>query len=399
MIQLLNLTSGFLAEIKAIRHDIHAHPELGYQEQRTSDLIADKLMEWGIPVIRGLGKTGVVGILKNGSSERKIGLRADMDALAMQELNTYAHASKNEGKMHACGHDGHIAILLGAAACLAQDKRFDGTVYAIFQPAEETYSGAARMLKDGLLEKCPMDAIYGLHNWPSMPFGYFGICDGPAMASSNTFDLIVKGHGGHGGQPHHSIDPLMTAVHIAQGWQTIISRNKNPVDPAVLSITQIHSGSAANVISDTAFMNGTVRAFSTEMLDLIESRMLDMATHTAMAFGATIDFRFYRSYPPLINDQTEAARLAEMLQALVGSERVLTKMAPVMVSEDFSFYLERIPGCYAFLGSQKEESHSDASSPVRHGLHSPYYDFNDDLIPLGINYWVNIVYRFLPLIS
>ena len=248
--QLLDPIMQFQAELQQIRRDIHAHPELCYEEQRTADVVAAKLTEWGIPILRGMGGTGVVGIIKNGNSQRAIGLRADMDALPMQEINTFAHASRHAGKMHACGHDGHTAMLLGAAHYLSKQRDFDGTVYLIFQPAEEGGGGARRMMEDGLFAQCPMDAVYGMHNWPGIAVGSFGVTPGPMMASSNEFEVIVSGKGGHAAQPHKGIDPVMVAVQIAQSWQTIISRNMNPNDAAVLSITQIHAGSATNVIPD-----------------------------------------------------------------------------------------------------------------------------------------------------
>jgi amidohydrolase len=274
------------SELETIRRDIHAHPELCYEEQRTADVVAARLTEWGIPVVRGLGITGVVGIIKNGTSERAIGLRADMDALPMQELNTFEHASRHAGKMHACGHDGHTTMLLGAAHYLSQNRNFDGTVYLIFQPAEEGGAGARRMMDDGLFERFPMDAVYGLHNWPGMAAGSFGVVAGPMMASSNEFRVVVKGKGAHAAQPHRGIDPVMVAVQIAQAWQTIISREKNPLETAVLSITQIHAGSATNVIPDEAVLIGTVRTFTTEVLDLVERRMGEMANGVAAAFNA-----------------------------------------------------------------------------------------------------------------
>src|SRR5450830_765173 len=257
----------FHAELQKIRRDIHAHPELSYEEQRTSDVVAQKLSEWGIPVVRGLGVTGVLGIIKNGNSPRAIGLRADMDALPMPELNTFPHASRHAGKMHACGHDGHTAMLLGAAHYLSHHRNFDGTVYVIFQPAEEGGRGAERMIQDGLFEKYPMDAVFGMHNWPGMKAGTFGVTPGPMMASSNEFYVDVKGKGSHAAQPHKGIDPVMIAVQLAQSWQTIVSRNTNPNDSAVVSITQIHAGSATNVIPDNAMLIGTVRTFSTAVLD------------------------------------------------------------------------------------------------------------------------------------
>ena len=394
--QLLDPISAFQSSIRQIRRDIHAHPELCYQEQRTRDVVAQKLTEWGIPIIRGLGVTGVVGIIKNGSSPRSIGLRADMDALPMQEINTFDHASKHPGKMHACGHDGHTAMLLGAAQYLAQHRNFDGTIYLIFQPAEEGGAGAKRMMEDGLFDQCPMDAIYGLHNWPGMPVGNFGVTAGPMMASSSEFELTIRGKGAHAAQPHRGIDPVMVAVQIAQAWQTIISRNKSPLDAGVLSITQIHTGSAMNVIPDESRMLGTVRTFNTELLDLIDTRMRSIAEHTAAAFDATVTFEFMRNYPPLINHAKETAFAVGVMQSIVGSAQVNSAVEPTMGSEDFAFFLQEKPGCYVFLGNGDGDHRSAGHGLGPCNLHNPSYDFNDDLLPLGATYWVRLAEAALP---
>lgn len=385
----------FQAEIQQIRRDIHAHPELCFEEHRTSEVVAQKLEAWGIPIIRGLAGTGIVGVLKNGTSERAIGLRADMDALPMQEINTFAHTSKHDGKMHACGHDGHTAMLLGAAHYLSKYKEFDGTVYLIFQPAEEGGGGARRMIEDGMFDKYPMDAVFGMHNWPGVATGNFGVTPGPMMASSNEFEVIVRGKGAHAAQPHKGIDPIMVAVQMAQSWQTIVSRNASPLESAVLSVTQIHSGSATNVIPDEATLIGTVRAFSTEMIDLIEKRMRTIAEHTAAAFDAQVDFRFKRNYPPLINHAKETAFAAEVMRSVVGADKVDDQVEPTMGAEDFSFMLQAKPGCYAFLGNG-DGGHRD----MGHGLgpcnlHNPSYDFNDDLLPIGATYWVRLAEAYL----
>ena len=393
--KLIDPITKFHAELQKIRRDIHAHPELSYEEVRTSDVVAQKLTEWGIPVVRGMGVTGVVGIIKGGDGARAIGLRADMDALPMPELNTFPHASKNAGKMHACGHDGHTTMLLGAAHHLSQHRDFNGTVYVIFQPAEEGGRGAERMIQDGLFAKYPMDAVFGMHNWPGMKVGTFGVTPGAMMASSNEFEVIVKGKGSHAAQPHKAIDPVMTAVQIAQSWQTIVSRNANPNDPAVLSITQIHAGSATNVIPDNASLIGTVRTFSTPVLDLIERRLREIAEHTAAAFDAQVDFKFQRNYPPLINHAKETAFAVDVLQGIVGAENVNATVEPTMGAEDFAFMLQHKPGCYVFIGNG-EGGHRDSG----HGLgpcnlHNPSYDFNDDLLPLGATYWVRLAEAFL----
>ena len=386
----------FQTEIQKIRRDIHAHPELCYEEQRTAEVVAQKLTEWGIPVIRGLGITGVVGIIKHGSSERAIGLRADMDALPMQEFNSFPHASQHAGKMHACGHDGHTAMLLGAAHYLSRHRDFDGTVYVIFQPAEEGGGGAQRMIDDGLFEQCPMQTIFGMHNWPGVATGKFGVTPGPMMASSNEFEVIVRGKGAHAAQPHKGIDPIMVAVQIAQSWQTIVTRNKSPIDAGVLSITQIHAGSATNVIPDDATLIGTVRTFSVGVLDLIERRMRDIAQHTAAAFDAEVDFRFKRNYPPLINHAQETAFALKVMEGVAGADNVDATVEPTMGAEDFAFMLQHKPGCYVFIGNGEGE-HRD----VGHGLgpcnlHNPSYDFNDELLPIGATYWVRLAEAYLP---
>lgn len=393
--KLIDPILAFHAELQQIRRDIHAHPELCFEEHRTSAMVAQKLQEWGIPVIRGMGGTGIVGKISNGNGKRAIGLRADMDALPMTETNTFAHRSKHEGKMHACGHDGHTAMLLGAAYYLAQHKHFDGTVYLIFQPAEEGGGGAKRMIVEGLFEQCPMDAVFGMHNWPGAAVGTFGVTAGPMMASSNEFEVIVKGKGAHAAQPHKSIDPIMVAVQIAQSWQTIVSRNISPLEAVVLSITQIHSGSATNVIPDEATLIGTVRGFNTANIDLVEQRMQAVAEHTAAAFDASVEFVFKRNYPPLINHVKETAFAADVMRSIVGEDQVDAQVEPTMGAEDFSFMLQEKPGCYVFIGNG-EGAHRD----IGHGLgpcnlHNPSYDFNDDLLPIGATYWVRLAESYL----
>ncbi|TDN67690.1 M20 aminoacylase family protein [Paraburkholderia sp. BL10I2N1] len=382
-------------EIQALRRTIHAHPELRYEETHTSDLVAKNLAAWGIEVHRGLGKTGVVGILRRGSSPRSIGLRADMDALPIHELNTFEHRSRNKGKMHACGHDGHTAMLLGAARHLARHGDFDGTVVFIFQPAEEGGAGAQAMIDDGLFTKFPVDAVFGIHNWPGMPAGHFGVTEGPIMASSNEFRIEIKGVGSHAALPHNGRDPVFTAVQIANGLQGIITRNKKPLDTAVLSITQIHAGDAVNVVPDEAWIAGTVRTFTTETLDLIETRLRKIAESTADAYDCSVNISFHRNYPPTINSSEEAQFAAEVMRDVVGAENVDDAVEPTMGAEDFSFMLLARPGCYAFLGNG-EGGHRDAG----HGagpcmLHNASYDFNDDLLSVGSTYWVRLAQSYL----
>ncbi|CAL60449.1 Putative hippurate hydrolase protein HipO (Benzoylglycine amidohydrolase) (Hippuricase) [Herminiimonas arsenicoxydans] len=393
--QLIDPIIEFHHELQAIRRAIHANPELCFEERETAEFVAGKLTEWGIPVLRGMGVTGVVGIIRNGNSDRAIGLRADMDALPIQEINTFPHTSRNAGKMHACGHDGHTAMLLGAAHYLSQHKNFDGTVYLIFQPAEEGGGGAKRMMDDGLFTQCPMQAVFGMHNWPGIPVGEFGVTAGPMMASSNEFEVIVSGKGAHAAQPHKGIDPIMVAVQIAQSWQTIITRNKSPIDAAALSITQIHAGSTTNVIPDNARLIGTVRTFDLKVLDLIENRMRAIAEHTAQAFDATVEFHFKRNYPPLINHAKETAFAVDILQGIVGAEHVNAQVEPTMGAEDFAFMLQDKPGCYVFIGNGEGDHRVAGHGLGPCNLHNPSYDFNDDLLPIGATYWVRLAEAFL----
>ena len=382
------------AAIAAVRRDIHAHPELCFEEVRTSDVIAKQLTDWGIPVHRGLGKTGVVAILKNGTSDRAVGLRADIDALPMTEHNHFAHASQHPGKMHACGHDGHTAMLLAAAKHLSKYRNFDGTVYLVFQPAEEGGGGAREMMKDGLFDRFPMEAIFGAHNWPGMQVGQFALKPGPCFASSNEFRITLTGKGAHGAMPHLGIDPVPAACQMVQGFQTIISRNKRPIDTGVISVTMIHTGEATNVVPDFAEIQGTVRTFTLPVLDLIEQRMREIAHHTAAAFGAEVDFQFHRNYPPTINHPAEAQFVQQVMTELVGADNALT-FEPTMGAEDFSFFLQHRPGAYFVIGNgdgaHREQGHG--LGPCT--LHNPNYDFNDRLIPLGAALWVRLVERWL----
>ncbi|MEK9801835.1 MAG: M20 aminoacylase family protein [Curvibacter sp.] len=382
------------AGISAIRRDIHAHPELCFEEHRTSELVAQQLTAWGIPVHRGLGGTGVVGIVKNGSSARAIGLRADMDALPLQEKNSFAHTSRHAGKMHACGHDGHTAMLLAAAQHLARHRHFDGTVYLIFQPAEEGGGGAERMIRDGLFEQFPMEAVFGMHNWPGMKAGSFALSSGPVMASSNEFKITIRGKGGHAAMPHNATDPVLVACQMVQAFQTIVSRNIKPIDAGVISVTMIHAGEATNVIPDSCELQGTVRTFTLEVLDKIEDRMREVAEHTCAAFGARCDFEFERNYPPTINAEREVAFARRVMAGIVGEEHVL-KQEPTMGAEDFAYMLQAKPGAYAFIGNgdgvHREMGHGGGPCT----LHNPSYDFNDELIPLGATYWVQLAEAWL----
>jgi hippurate hydrolase len=400
----MKLIDSIVAQAEGIAHlrrDIHAHPELCFEEMRTADVVTAQLTEWGIPFRRGLGTTGVVGIVQGrdgGACGRAIGLRADMDALPMTELNTFAHTSQHHGKMHACGHDGHTAMLLAAAQHLAQHRDFDGTAYLIFQPAEEGGGGAREMIKDGLFEQFPMDAVFGMHNWPGMPVGTFAISSGPVMASSNEFLITIRGKGSHAALPHNGIDPVPVACQMVQAFQTIVTRNKKPVDAAVISVTMIHTGEATNVVPDRCEIQGTVRTFSMEVLDMIEQRMRDIAQHTSAAFGATCEFAFKRNYPPTINHPAEAAFARQVMESLVGPEQVLPQ-EPTMGAEDFAYMLQARPGAYFFIANG-DGSHRGSYEGVGHDsgpcmLHNPHYDFNDELIPLGASLWVRLVEQWL----
>lgn len=377
-------------QIAAVRREIHQHPELSFTEERTADVVVRQLDAWGIPYHRGLGTTGVVGILRQGSSPRAIGLRADMDALPMQEFNKFSHASVYPGKMHACGHDGHTAMLLAAAQHLARNRDFDGTVYLIFQPAEEGGGGAREMIKEGLFEKFPMDAVFGMHNWPGVAVGRFAVSAGPVMASSNDFRITLRGKGGHAALPHNALDPIPAACQIVQGFQTIISRNRKPVDAGVISVTMMHAGEANNVIPDSCELQGTVRAFTAPVLDMIEKRMEEITRHTSAAFGLTCEFEFNRNYPPTVNSAAEAEFAREVMCSIVGEGNVDVQ-EPTMGAEDFSYMLQAKPGAYCFIangmGEHREMGHG--AGPCM--LHNPSYDFNDELIPLGATYWVRLV--------
>ncbi|MCP5267267.1 MAG: amidohydrolase [Burkholderiaceae bacterium] len=371
------------AEMTGWRRDIHAHPELGFQENRTADMVAAKLESFGIEVHRGVGKTGLVGVLKQGNSARSIGLRADMDALPILEENGFDHASRNKGVMHACGHDGHTTMLLGAAKYLAATRRFDGTVNFIFQPAEEGLGGALAMLEDGLFDRFPCDSIFGMHNRPRLPVGRFAVRSGPMMAGGAFFDIDITGKGAHGARPETGIDTLLVGVQIASTLQTIVSRNVPPLQTAVLSITQFHAGDAYNVIPQHARLSGTVRAFSKEVMAMVEANMRRIAESTAAAFGASARVDFRVNFAPTINDPEQAAFAASICDGLVGADRVDREPPLIMASEDFSFMLEQRPGCYINIGN----GDGDGACEV----HNPAYDFNDESLPLGASFFARAV--------
>jgi amidohydrolase len=393
--QLIDRLVQFRTDIQQLRRDLHAHPELRFEEHRTADIVAARLSDWGIAVTRGLGGTGVVGTVKSGTSSRAIGLRADMDALPIQEANRFEHRSRNAGKMHACGHDGHTAMLLAAARYLAEVRNFDGTVQLIFQPGEEGGAGAQRMIDDGLFERLPCDAVFGMHNWPNLKFGEFGVTGGPTMASSNEFEITVAGKSAHAAMPHLGIDPVFVAVQIVNGLQGIVTRVKKPIDAAVLSVTMIHAGEATNVVPDTATIAGTVRTFDDRVTAQIEEQMRRIATQTAAAHGAEAQVHFNWNYPPTVNHEAEAEFAARVMDEIVGTERVVRAIEPTMGAEDFAYMLTAKPGAYVFIGNG-----DGAHRAAGHGvgpcmLHNTSYDFNDELIPLGATFWVRLVERYL----
>jgi len=380
--------------MRVLRRDIHAHPELCFEEERTADLIARTLRNWGIEVHTGLGKTGVVGVIKGRPGQRAIGLRADMDALPMTEHNTFAHASRHPGRMHACGHDGHTTMLMAAAQHLAATRDFNGTVYVVFQPAEEGGGGAREMIRDGLFTRFPMDAIFGMHNWPGMAEGSFAIKNGPCFASSNEFRITIRGKGCHGAMPHLGVDPVPIACQLVQSFQTILTRNMRPIETGVISVTMIEAGEATNVIPESVTMQGTVRTFTNDTLDLIETRMREMTQHVCAAYGASGEFEFSRNYPPTINHAAETAFARQVMREVAGEDKV-HEFEPTMGAEDFSFFLQVQPGAYFVIGNG-DGTHREGG----HGLgpctlHNPSYDFNDRLIPLGATLWVKLAQRWL----
>jgi amidohydrolase len=357
-------------ELTAIRRDIHAHPELAFAEQRTSDIVAAKLAEYGCEVHRGLAKTGVVGTLRRGNSLRSVGLRADMDCLPMQELNDFAHTSTHDGRMHACGHDGHTTMLLGAARILAETRNFEGAVHFIFQPAEEGGGGGRVMVEEGLFEKFPCDGVFAMHNMPDIPVGHFGVRPGPLLASSDRFDIRIKGYGTHAAHPDRGIDPFVIGAQITLALQTIVSRNMDPIDNAIVTIGFMKGGSAYNVIPDELVIGGTARAFRPEVRDLIERRLGEIARGTAATFGATAVVDYKRNYPPTVNDPKEAAFAADVAAEICGEAAVNRDIRPSLGSEDFSYLLNARPGAMLWLG-------------------------NDAAIPTGVSFFVRLAECFL----
>jgi len=376
---------------KALRRDLHAHPELGLAEQRTSDIVAAKLAALGLQVHRGLAGTGVVGTLQVGSSTRAIGLRADMDALPIDELNAFEHRSRHPGTMHACGHDGHTAMLLGAAEALTalrDEGRFDGSVHFIFQPAEESEGGGRLMVEQGLFEKFPLQAVFGMHNWPGLPVGQMGVMPGPIMAGTDRVDIVVKGRGGHAAMPHLATDTIVAASALVSALQTLASRNTEPVEPTVLSIARFHAGSTDNVLPSEAHLGGTLRTFSAAQQALMNAGMKRICDGIAAAYGVAIDLGIAPGYPPTINSAAETVVCQEVAAELFGAENVHADLNPSMGAEDFAYLLREKPGCYVWLGNGLGDGNCL--------LHNPHFDFNDEIIPLGIRYWVALVERILP---
>ncbi len=378
-------------EMTGWRRDIHAHPEIAFAEHRTAKVVAELLESFGIEVETGIAGTGLVGTLKKGRGNRAIGLRADLDALPIHEANDFDYKSKHDGMMHACGHDGHTCMLLGAAKYLAQSNDFEGTVHFIFQPAEENEGGGKAMIEDGLFDKYPVESVFGMHNIPGMPVGTFAIKPGPMMAAFDIFKLKIIGRGGHAAMPQFTIDPIIIAINIVEAYQSIVSRFIDPQDPVVLSVTQFHAGDAFNVIPNEVYLSGCTRCFSTKIQEKLEIQMKHMATEICSAYGATCEFLYERRYPPTINSDQEAAIAGEVAGEIVGTDKVNLNPKPAMGSEDFAYMLIEKPGSYIWIGNGDGEGSCM--------VHNPGYDFNDEILSLGATYWVRMVEKILPPIS
>ena len=385
---IINSIAALEEQMTEWRRDFHMHPELAYQEVRTSGKVAEMLESWGIEVTKGLGKTGVVGVIKGSGDGPSIGLRADMDALPIDEMNDTPWKSQNAGVMHACGHDGHTTMLLGAAKYLAETRNFNGTVNVIFQPAEEGYAGAKAMMDDGLFEKFPCDQVYGLHNWPQMPAGSIAAVPGPIMAAADKFDITVRGKGAHGAMPQNGVDPIVIGSQIVTALQSLVSRSKDPIETAVISITMFHAGAAFNVIPEEAVLSGTVRTFNPEVQDLIEAGMKRIAEGIASGMGGSAEVDFRRGYPATVNHEAQTQLAADVAGGIVGPENVRNDVDPTMGGEDFAFMLNEKPGCYLWLGQG-----GGASSE---NVHHPQYDFNDSVLPIGASVLARLVEELQP---
>ncbi len=381
----------FQPDMQAWRRDIHAHPETAFEEHRTAQLVADKLREFGLEVETGIAGTGVVGTLTRGRGNRAIGLRADLDALPIVEQNTFDHVSKHPGRMHACGHDGHTTMLLGAARYLAEAGDFEGTVNFIFQPAEENEGGGRAMIEAGLFDKYPVESVFGMHNIPGMAVGTFAIRPGPMMAAFDIFRLKVTGRGGHAAMPQFTIDPILIGAKIIEAFQSIVSRSVDPQDAAVISVTQFHGGDAYNVIPDAVEIHGCTRCFSPKVQAMMEQKMRTQAEQICAAFGASATFYYEKRYPPTVNAQAETEMAAKAAASVVGAERVNLNPKPAMGSEDFAYMLQAKPGSYIWIGNGDGEGSCM--------VHNPSYDFNDAILPIGASYWVKLVEQLLPRIG
>ena len=380
---IINRLAEFQDEVAAWRHDLHQHPEILYDVHRTAAKVAERLQEFGVDeVVTGLGRTGVVGVIrgKRGDKGRTVALRADMDALPLTEITGKPYASTIPGKMHACGHDGHTAMLLGAAKYLAETRNFDGTAIVIFQPAEEGGGGGKAMIDDGLMERFDIDEVYGMHNMPGLDIGKFAIRPGPIMAATDEFSFVIAGKGAHAAKPHSSIDPIVVGAQLVQAMQTIVSRSVDPLESVVVSVTKFHAGEAHNIIPQTAYLGGTVRTLTAEMRDLAERRIREIAAGIGATYGANIEVDYDRNYPVTVNHAANAIFAGDIASEIVGSDRVDREIAPMMGGEDFSYMLEKRPGAFIFIGN------GDTA-----GLHNPAYDFNDEALPIGASYWVRLV--------
>ena len=380
--------AALTSEMREWRHRIHAHPETAFEEAVTSAFVAEKLREFGLDVFIGLARTGVVGVMRCGTGNVGIGLRADLDALHISERTGLPYASQYAGKMHACGHDGHTTMLLGAACALAKKRSVDGTVYFIFQPAEENEGGGRVMVEEGLFDRFPMRAVYGMHNWPRLPAGSFAMRVGPLMGAYDIFEIVATGKGAHAAMPYAGKDPMLFAAHVINALQTVVSRNLHPLDAGVVSVTQVHGGETWNVIPEQVVLRGTVRTFKQEVQDLIEQRMRGIVAGVAATFDMSATLRYERRYPATVNAEAETRAAIAAASAVVGSERVDTDPTPEMGSEDFAFMLQAKPGCYVWLGA--------GQGPETPNIHSPHYDFNDDVLPIGASYWVTLAEQQLP---
>ncbi len=384
-----NRIAEFAADMTAWRRDIHAHPELAFQERRTSDLVAAKLTEWGIAVTREIAGTGLVGTLRQGHGRRAIGIRADMDALPMPEDNEFPHRSQTAGVMHACGHDGHTAMLLGAARYLAETRNFEGAVHFIFQPAEENGGGGEVMVREGLFDRFPCDMVFGAHNDPTLPVGQMIAAPGAVCANTDDFTIRITGRGGHAARPHRAIDPVVVGAQIVLALQTLVARRVDPLDSAVLSTCTFHAGTATNVIPDTAVLGGTVRTLKPETRDAMERMMGELAADIARANGAMTEFSLERGYPCVVNDPAATACAWQAGAALLGEDKVIRQRPPGMGGEDFAYMAQKVPGCFVRIGQAGRDK---GSAPV----HTVHYDFNDDILPIGASLWATLVEQELP---